>query len=268
MHIKPKQMKMPKVSLVIIDTDIYNLSFRALTESTTKFDFDDVLIFSDNQDDWPGFKIIPIPKIKSFFQYNNLVINQLVKHLKNDYFILIQYDGFIIDKSQFSDEFFKYDYIGAPWPWHKVNNIGNGGFSWRSKKLMEAVSSLGYSEHNGEPEDDFICRTNRDVLEEKFKCRFAPHAVASQFSIEHGLPTSSTFGFHGVWHLVRIYKDDIDTLLNNLPIRILKSNPHFNFIYQEMKVYAPEKVKTLVNLRKKNYGFLNPKKYFYFKRYY
>ena len=66
----------------------------------------------------------------------------------------------------------------------------------------------------------------------------------------------------------KIYKDDIDTLLNNLPIRILKSNPHFNFIYQEMKIYAPEKVKTLVNLRKKNCGFFNPKKYFYFKRYY
>ena len=261
-------MKPAKISLVIIDTEIYKLAYKALKESIAKFDFDEVLIFSDNQDEWPDCKIIPIPKITNFFQYNDLVINHLVKYLKNDYFILMQYDGYILDENQFSDKFFKYDYIGAPWPWYKTNNIGNGGFSWRSKKLMEAVSSLGYSEQNREPEDDFICRTKRDILEETFNCRFAPLEIASQFSIEHGLPMSPTFGFHGIWHLVRIYKDDIDTLLNNLPIRILKSNPHFNFIYQEMKIYAPEKVKTLVNLRKKNYGFFNPKKYFYFKRYY
>jgi hypothetical protein len=261
-------MKFAKISLVIIDTDVYKLAYKAVKESMAKFDFDEVLIFSDNKDEWEGYPIIEIPKIKNIDQYNNLVINKLIKHLKNDYFILIQYDGFIIDAKQFSNEFFKYDYIGAPWPWHKTNNIGNGGFSWRSKKLMKAASSLGYSELDSEPEDDFICRTKRAILEKTFQCRFASQIIASRFSIEHGLPITPTFGFHGVWHLVRIYKDDIDTLLINLPIRILKSNPHFNFIYQEMKIYAPEKVKTLVNLRKKNYGFLNPKKYFYFKRYY
>lgn len=154
-------MKIPKVSLIIIDTDVYKLAYRALKESISKFDFDEILIFSDNPEEWPGQQIILIPKINNFFQYNNFVINELIKYLKNDYFILMQYDGYVIDPSQFSDEFFKYDYIGAPWPWHKTNNIGNGGFSWRSKKLMEAVSSLGYSEENREPEDDFICRTKR-----------------------------------------------------------------------------------------------------------
>lgn len=261
-------MKIPNISLVIIDTEVYELALRAIRESISRFDFSEVLIFSDNPNKWPGFSIIQIPKIQNFYEYNNLVINQLYFYLKTDYFVLIQYDGYVLDQSRFSKDFFNYDYIGAPWPWHKDHNIGNGGFSWRSRRLMEAISTLGYSSKNSEPEDDFICRTNRDVLEKKFQYRFASYEVASSFSIEHGLPMCATFGFHGVWHLVRIYRLDIDTLLNNLPARILKSNPHFNFIFQEMKIYAPEKIKTLVSMRKKNFGLLNPKKYFYFKRFY
>jgi len=105
-------------------------------------------------------------------------------------------------------------------------------------------------------------------LEDQFDCLFAPYDIASQFSNEHGMPPSPSFGFHGVWHLVRFYKDDIENLLNLLPIRVLKSKPHFNFIYQEMKIYTPEKIKVLIDLRKKNFGLLNPSKYFYFKRYY
>jgi hypothetical protein len=261
-------MKIPKISLVIIDTEVYELALRAIKETISRVDFSEVLIFSDDPAKWPGFSIIEIPKIQSFFEYNNLIINKLHLYVKTDYLILIQYDGYVTDQSRFSNEFFKYDYIGALWPWHKDHNVGNGGFSWRSRKLMESVASLGYSETNKEPEDDFICRSKRTILEEKFECLFASTEVASQFSIEHGMPTSLSFGFHGVWHLVRIYKDDIENLLKHLPPRIFKSNPHFAFIYQAMKIYAPDKIKNLVNLRKKNYSFLNPKKYIYFKRYY
>jgi hypothetical protein len=259
---------MPSVSLVIIDTEIYNLSYVALEESIKRFNFSDILIFSDNELCWDGYEIIKIPKIKSYFEYNNLIIHELAKFLKTDFCLVIQYDGYILNSEVFSKSYYEYDYIGAPWPWHKTNSVGNGGFSWRSKKLLNALKDLDYSKSNHDPEDDFICRTNRKILELKYGCRFASNKIAAQFSIEHGSRDFPTFGFHGVWHLVKIYKDNIDYFLKNIPPRLLKSDMHFYYIHQEMKLYVPERLNDLIIIRKKCFNFFNLKRYRYFKKVY
>jgi hypothetical protein len=259
---------LPSVSLVIIDTENYTLSYKAVEESIKAFDFSDILIFSDNDTCWGDHSIIKIPKIKSYFDYNDLILNKLPEFAKTDFCLIIQYDGYILNPNQFSESFFNYDYIGAPWPWHKANNVGNGGFSLRSKKLINALKDLKYSEKNTEPEDDFFCRVNRLTLESEYGCRFATENIAAQFSIEHGSRDFPTFGFHGVWHLVKIYKDNIDYFLNNIPRRLLKSDMHFYFIHQEMKLYLPERLNDLIEIRKKCFSFFNFKRYRYFKKVY
>jgi hypothetical protein len=259
---------MPSISLIIIDTEIYQLSYQALKSSIDKLEFSDILVFSDNRTCWGDLTVINIPKIKSYFEYNNLVLNEISNFVKTDFCLIIQYDGYILNSSAFSKSFFDYDYIGAPWPWHKTKNVGNGGFSWRSKKLLNALKNLKYSESNNEPEDDFICRTNRDILEKSYGCLFAPEEIAAQFSIEHGSRDFPTFGFHGVWHLVRIYKDNIDYFLSNIPSRLLKSDMHFYFIHQEMKLYAPHGLNDLIEKRKKCFSVFTLKRYHYFKKIY
>jgi hypothetical protein len=259
---------LPSISLVIIDTENYELSNKAVKESIKAFDFSDILIFSDNASNWGDRPIIKIPKIKSYFEYNDLIINTLSDYVKTDFCLIIQYDGYILNSSQFSQSFFDYDYIGAPWPWHKINNVGNGGFSWRSKKLLKVLKDLKYSKLSPYPEDDFICRVNRKILEDKYACHFAPEKIAAQFSIEHGSNDFPSFGFHGTWHLVKIYKDNIDYFLNNIPLRLLKSDMHFYFIYQEIKLYVPDRAKDLIKLRKKCFGFFDLKKYCYYKKVY
>jgi len=60
--------------------------------------------------------------------------------------LLVQPDGFVINPDKWDNQFFEYDYIGAPWeqvphsyldPWGKPHRVGNGGFSFRSKKLLD-----------------------------------------------------------------------------------------------------------------------------------
>ena len=261
-------MKKPTVSLVIIDTEVYELSYAALRLSLEKFNFSEVIIFTDNKSAWGKYPVMVIPKIKSYYEYNNLMLNQLPTYIKTDFCLVIQYDGYILNSKAFSKEFYQYDYIGAPWPWHDSNNVGNGGFSWRSKKLLNAVMKLDYLDSSHEPEDDFICRANRKKLEDKYDCQFAPVEVANLFSIEHGSRDFPTFGFHGVWHLVKIYKNDINYFLENLPTRLLKSDMHFYFIHKEMKLYTPDKIDRLIQLRKKCFSFYSIKRYHYFKKIY
>jgi hypothetical protein len=57
---------------------------------------------------------------------------------------VVQYDGMAANKMHWSDDYYNYDYIGAPWPdrftWIRPEEkVGNGGFSLRSMKLIEAL---------------------------------------------------------------------------------------------------------------------------------
>ena len=121
--------------------------------------------------------------------------------------LLTQSDALLIEP--FSDEFFKYDYIGAPWSPNRVlsssfpeyscgdleqygevwNNVvvnpnftlpvrvGNGGHSIRSTRYMIAASTLGGSAEN-EPEDVFFARHSKsysgcfpsDLEAKRFAC--------------------------------------------------------------------------------------------------
>ncbi|MCF7795388.1 hypothetical protein K9M50_03450 [Patescibacteria group bacterium] len=99
--------------------------------------------------------------------------------------------------------------------------VGNGGFSLRSKKVLNAFNDLkikssdDISKYN---EDGIICVYFRKELE-KMNITFAPVSVASKFSCEQRLSDSEleTFGFH-------TYKEDFNSRFKNF-IKIL-----FNFI--------------------------------------
>ena len=100
--------------------------------------------------------IIKIEPIKSVEEYSRFIITELEKYVNTSHVLIIQYDGFILNPDAWTDEFLKYDYIGAPW---LVDNwsvekfdfpkelmgklvVGNGGFSLRSKKFLTTCSQL------------------------------------------------------------------------------------------------------------------------------
>lgn len=122
--------------------------------------------------------------------YNEFIIKELYKHIETPHVAIIQLDGFAINKDKWTDDFLKYDYIGAPWP---NTIVGNGGFSIRSTKLMETCSKFEYN--NNIPEDAFICISKRSELERQ-GFLFAPPELANMFSVENR-PYTGQFGFHG-----------------------------------------------------------------------
>jgi len=126
--------------------------------------------------------------------------------VETPYVLIIQYDGYIIDPSKWSDEFLKYDYIGAKWPWYyDGHNVGNSGFCLRSRNLLEHLKKVDCSE---EPiaDDHFICRVARPLLEQ-YGVKFAPDYLADKFSYERQF-VSQTFGFHGLFNIWRHVSDE------------------------------------------------------------
>jgi len=146
-----------------------------------------------------GVQIKVLPKEYSLHSYSYLVVKELNEFVDTDFVMLFQNDGFIDNVDNWTDRFLDYDYIGAPWWYKDHNNVGNGGFSIRSKKLLETLANDKHIE-KVVPEDHHICRTYGDYLTENHGIKFAPEELALRFSVEHG-HYKNQFGFHGSWQL-------------------------------------------------------------------
>ena len=163
--------------------------------------------------------------MRSASDYSRFVLGQLADHVRTEHCLLIQWDGFVIDPGEWDERFLEYDYIGAPWPqFGDGDDVGNGGFSLRSRKLLEACRSPGFRQSH--PEDVAIGRVNREYLELEQGIVFADTATAARFAFERSAPSGPTFGFHGVFNMIpllgadrfwRIYQglDDASTVFHD-----------------------------------------------------
>lgn len=145
--------------------------------------------------------VVKIDRISSTQDYSEFLLSKMPDHVTTSHCLVVQWDGHVRNSEHWRPEFLEYDYIGASWPqFSDGHNVGNGGFSLRSKRLMELCREEGFHAHH--PEDMAICRTNRRWLESK-GMRFAPKALADLFAAErHGDP-QACFGYHGVWNMPR-----------------------------------------------------------------
>lgn len=218
------------ITLCAVDTAHHELTKITLHNSNKKMNFDKVLFITDKDCDIPShWEYHNIPTFKNGVEYNQFMLKDLNNHIDTDYVLVIQYDGFIINGHYWSSDFLKYDYIGAPWPFHNRYQVGNGGFSLRSKKLLESCldKNIELVENNTEfLEDDTICRYYRSYLELKYNINFAPIDIATKFSYEHGTQIpSQLFGFHGFHLLHNFYRNEtFDVLLKNLQPYIFKKS--------------------------------------------
>lgn len=132
--------------------------------------------------------------------YSRFLLHDLAAHIATDHVLCVQWDGYVLNPAAWDPAFLTHDYIGAPWP-HFADGmrVGNGGFSLRSKRLIDACRALPIT---NEAEDIAICRTHRAMLEDRFGIRFAPEAVAARFAWERARPNGDEFGFHGAFNMV------------------------------------------------------------------
>jgi hypothetical protein len=141
-----------------------------------------------------NIQVIPVSKGYSIGNYSKLVVKELNDFIDTDFVMLFQNDGFIDNINKWDERFLDYDYIGAPWWYKDEKNVGNGGFSVRSKKLLKVLAQ-DESIKKYHPEDHNICRVYGKHLKDNHGIKFAPDGVASRFSVETGRYTDQ-FGFH------------------------------------------------------------------------
>ena len=145
-----------------------------------------------------------IERLGSRGDYSRFMLRELAGHIETPHVLCIQWDGFVLDGARWSPAFLDYDYIGAPWPhFRDGHNVGNGGFSLRSRRLLEACASLPFD--GTAAEDIVISRLCRPLLESQ-GMRFAPERLAREFAYERTKTTGHEFGFHGAFNLMGIFQ--------------------------------------------------------------
>jgi hypothetical protein len=162
-----------------------------------------------------GVEYVQAPLIKTTKDYSDLLLTGLRQYVAGTHVLLIQWDSFILHPELWTNDFLQYDYIGAVWPHHPDTPVGNGGFSLRSVKLLEALESPRITKRH--PEDFCICDDNKSTLENQFGIRFAPAHVAEQFAVER-TEWHLAFGFHGFFNFGKaLSPDELSTFLDLLP---------------------------------------------------
>ena len=210
-----KSLSLDQVTLVSVTSVDLPATELAMMISTHDIHFGEVKLLTSEefipQD--PHIQVVKIPKL-DFEGYSRFILNDLHGFIDTDYCLVIQADGFVLNAHKWQDQFLGYDYIGAPWPkvlalgggdqmLYLKNQVGNGGFSLRSKKLLLETSRINLEKLDTptKSEDLIICHF---LFEEMIKSgmKFPSPALAAQFSIEsqdasYGHNPNTSFGFHG-----------------------------------------------------------------------
>lgn len=241
------RLRLPDVTLVAIDTACHKLTAMALQECMDRVDFGGVLVLADKLYDqswldrlveresvrWHAIKPCNVQGIGDHTWYT------LPPLIKTSHYLIVQWDSWVLNAAAWTDEFLAFDYIGAPWGWHRDQyEVGNGGFSLRSRKLGQYLAGTADIYPFAHPEDDTLCRRYRPMLEQYANFRWAPEALAERFSFER-TPLQEgvrSFGFHGVFNFPRVLPPAaVRERLRYAPAYVL-DNPEVQGILRELVV--------------------------------
>lgn len=223
-----------------------------------------------------------------YLEYSLFMVYSLAQFIETSHVLIVQDDGWVLNGNNWQDVFFNYDYIGSPLPifvdpnghtyrdefWYVHNGnppegmIGhqNGGFSLRSKKLLEAARKyqLGFDVRPPEYiqtlpfefkwtetthqhyEDIYFLEKHQKLATLGFK--FAPRKLAAEFGFQKleiqilektdvmqilGCHFSSSFKITGLNQVSVLYHEfrSLEEMLDNGRICIL--------IFQGMEVFVP-----------------------------
>jgi hypothetical protein len=234
-------MTRPSIAIITLDTAFHELTELALQRTIDRIDAQEVIIFTDRIKPKAIGRQIFVNPFRDKDLYNKRILELVAEHISCDFALIVQYDGFALNRSLWDDKFFSFDYIGAPWPNYPFYTVGNGGFSLRSLRLIDSTAKLAHLRSENEAEDLFICRTIRPLLEKRFSVKFASEKDALRFSFESPQHPKAAFGFHGVLNLAIAYQNDPETFFRAAPLSLITTRTQeiqfgMNFIPEEKRI--------------------------------
>jgi len=206
-------IKLHDVTFVMVETVCHDLARLAMEDCKSKIEFEDVLLLTDKPEHFDGIsaRVVTVPNWPTKLDWCRAIWFEVPKHIHTSHMLLCQWDAGIWNPDDWTNEFMKYDFIGALWEWQSFNRVCNTGFCLKSSRLARYI----YYHRDKYPcyadtEDGLLCRKYRPDLE-KEGFTWSPEKLAHKFSFEgygpaQRPPLESHFGFHGLYNFKRVFE--------------------------------------------------------------
>jgi hypothetical protein len=189
------------VTLLTIDTISISRAVAVLERCLNLIPFKHVKLISPLPCKCPWLTHIPPETLNATMPlnaYSDFCIRHLHEYFETSHCLIVQYDGWLVNPEAWRDEWLALDYIGCIADWTEPGDNGKGGcggFSLRSRRLMELAARIADKTH----EEDVILsharpRGRRDDFEAA-GMKFAPNTVQFQWGYDAG-HWRGEFGHH------------------------------------------------------------------------
>ena len=132
----------------------YTILSKVIEYAKTHIDFHDIKLLTPLN----GFSTT----FNNITDYSKWIIKELPFIIESDYYLIIQWDGFIVNPMNWLIQWFDYDYIGGG------HILQNGGFSFRKAETMRRVSDISILNSFGKTENTELYWLNEDCYYEYF----------------------------------------------------------------------------------------------------
>lgn len=199
------------VTLVGVDNFKPQRTLEAMWDAMSKVTFRDAVLAclpgtQPEGGDWKGVRPFYVDMGTDRLSRERFMIFGLDDLFVAGHILHMEWDARVSNTFAWQDEWLRYDFIGAPWPWpfcqtgftpcRRDNCVGNTGFAVYSKKFCSLVKQLAKpNDAQVRYSDAYICRNLRPALEQQ-GIQFAPERSASYFSCEDRV-YAGQFGWHG-----------------------------------------------------------------------
>src|SRR5215469_11103481 len=162
---------LPNVTLISYDnTSDPRRTLRALNHCASMIQFAAVILVARNVSQHANGTCVFRVNESGYPAAMQWEVSDVGTYVETDFALCIHHDGYILNPDKWSDSWFDYDFIGAPWPVqicadHPTRRVGNTGFCLKSRAFMHYCAQLGHLFDNHTPGDVFCCRTIADQLE-------------------------------------------------------------------------------------------------------
>lgn len=203
------KLSLPSVTLMAIDCVDANRAINVLEHCKNMADFGAVKLLTHIPVQYEHR--VRIKPLNSLIAYSIFMLTKVHEFIETEHVLIVQRDGWILNPESFNPSWLELDFIGPLFV--QYDHVGSGGFSLRSKRLMQNVASNTpewdwtqkqaeeIQETRGYYEDGVICLSN---LYSKFKIASLEQSAnfAQGGNRNPKYFRDRPFGFHRTWQQI------------------------------------------------------------------
>lgn len=199
------KLQLPSVTLICIDCVNANRAIKVLERCKGLADFGDVKLLTHIPINYEHK--IKIKPLNTLVSYSIFMLTKVHEYIDTPNLLVVQRDGWILNPESFNPAWLDLDFIGPLFI--QYPKVGSGGFSLRSKRVMQETAKVvpewDWSQKNADEiqdqmgfyEDGVICLSKRLSPDYKIAsledaCQFAQGGNREPEYYRH-----KPFGFHG-----------------------------------------------------------------------